>query len=164
MNRSCVQNFKRALMGHRSIYAFILSCTFLIFSACQGTKKGISTDDYTASLKAKALLRIEALNERKFEPLGQLYHSEYQGWRPDNKITSVDALVQKIQKNYSGNDLMIRAEILEMEAGATIGYILFSWKMYERSNPNEIIVDQKNLEVWQRDKRLGWQLKRSLFY
>lgn len=151
-------------MGHRSIYIFILSCTFLILGACQGTKKGISTDDYTASLKAKALLRIESLNKRNFEPLGQLYHSEYQGWRPDNKITSIDALVQKIQKNYSNNDLIIQAEILEIEAGPTIGYILFSWKMYERSNPDEIIVDQKNLEVWQRDKKLGWQLKRSLFY
>ena len=144
----------------------VVFCTALFLTAgCSGSRKAKSAAADSGLLRQEAERLVSCLNQGDYDCLFRLHADNFESWSPVVSFENKPAFIEKMVKNYLEGNLMVEAEIREVETGVRQGYVYFDWRLSSRVDGIEtMLLKQRCLQIWRRDAKGQWQLSRSLFY
>jgi len=145
--------------------SFLFLLLFLL-NACKSTHPFVGTQKSNPILEQRVKWHVTCLNDRNFEGLEAIYAEDFSGWAPVINFDSKASLIAQLKKNYQASDTEIDIQILAMEAGNNLAYVLLHWKALSPvvDARAKILFEKDLLEIWRKDKKGNWQLARMLFF
>ncbi|MEM1321953.1 MAG: nuclear transport factor 2 family protein [Bacteroidota bacterium] len=138
----------------------------LLIVGCSGGRKAAAAAGANAALlRQEAMQLVNCLNQRDYDCLFRLHADDFEGWSPAVRLEDKPVFIEKMVKNYREGNLLVKASIREVEAGAQQGYVYFDWTLSSLADGLEtMLLDQRCLQIWRQNRKGQWQLSRSLFY
>lgn len=118
------------------------------------------------ALVAQIKVHVNALNDQNRAGLESVYAQDYEGLFPVTHFKNKTELINILLENQKKNEIRIESKILEIHARETMGYALLHWVAiaFPESEQEEILYERKHFQIWEKDDKKNWKLKRSLFY
>ena len=142
-----------------------LPLILLLLLGCK-TKSRLVESPGNNDLEQKVMQFIDCLNAYQFDCVSDCYADDYESWEPLLKITDKTTFIEDMETNYRRNKLHVKVEVLELKQRAEMGYIYLQWQLYsinEKENVAELLLDKRATQIWERNDKRQWVLKRSQF-
>ena len=148
------------------LYPSLFFSFFLILPSCKTYDPYKPKTVEKKSLVKQIKLHVNSLNERNQNGLEAVYEQDYEGLFPVTKFKNKEDLINILLKNQEENEIRIESRIFEIHARQTMGYALLQWTAiaHPDSDQEEILYERKHLQIWEKDSKKNWRLKRSVFY
>lgn len=145
--------------------AYFIFGLILFFASCH-SNKSFTSRTKSLALESRVTKLVNCLNNKSTSCLQAIYANDFKSISPTLKNSAKKDIIDRTIQGFSDNQLEVGVKILEIHTGKNLGYVVMDWQIYEQaaSEKRELLLEQKRMDIWQLNGKLGWQLKRSVFY